>query len=108
MESLRFDASVLLDTRPRRASYLAAAFETGDPEQIRDAFNVVARACGLAEVAFEASLDRTGLCTAPIGNVYLEIGTVVQVLSSLGIRLESERNEALKELARLGQEIDSR
>jgi probable addiction module antidote protein len=107
METTRFDASELLDTPARRAAYLAAAFETGDPEQIRDAFDVVARACGLAEVACEARLDRTSLCKTQIGIVPLEIGTIVRVLSSLGIRLENERDEALRELVRLGQEIDS-
>lgn len=50
METTRFDASELLDTPARRAAYLALAFETGDPEQMRDAINVVACAQELAEV----------------------------------------------------------
>lgn len=107
METTRFDASELLDTPARRTAYLAVAFETGDPEQIRDAFDVVARAHELAEVGCEASLDRISLCKTQIGIVHLEIGTIVRVFSSLGIRLENERDETLRELARLGQEIDS-
>lgn len=39
----RFDASELLDTSERRLAYLAAAFETGDVEEILDALDVIAR-----------------------------------------------------------------
>jgi len=44
METTRFDASELLDTAARCAAYLTAAFETGDPEEVRDALGIVARA----------------------------------------------------------------
>ncbi len=87
METLRFDASELLDTPVRRAAYLTAAFETGDPEEIRDALGIVARARGLAEVAREAKLSRTSLYKALGGSGNPEFGTVVRVLASLGIRL---------------------
>ena len=87
METTRFDASELLDTPARCAAYLTAAFETGDPEEIRDALGIVARACGLAEVAREANLSRTSLYKALGGSGNPEFGTVVRVLASLGIRL---------------------
>ena len=87
METTRFDASDLLDTPARRAAYLSAAFETGDPEEIRDALGIVARAHGLAEVAREANLSRTSLYKALGGGGNPEFGTVVRVLASLGIRL---------------------
>ena len=87
METTRFDASELLDTPARRAAYLSAAFETGDPEEIRDALGIVARARGLAEVAREANLSRTSLYKTLGGNGNPEFGTVVRVLASLGIRL---------------------
>jgi probable addiction module antidote protein len=87
METTRFDASELLDTPARRAAYLSAAFETGDPEEIRDALGVVARARGLAEVARDANLSRTSLYKTLSGNGNPEFGTVVRVLASLGIRL---------------------
>jgi probable addiction module antidote protein len=87
METTRFDASELLDTPARRAAYLSAAFETGDPEEIRDALAIVARARGLAEVAREANLSRTSLYKTLGGNGNPEFGTVVRVLASLGIRL---------------------
>lgn len=87
METTRFDASELLDTPARRAAYLSAAFETGDPEEIRDALGIVARARGLAEVAREANLSRTSLYKALSGSGNPEFGTVVRVLASLGIRL---------------------
>jgi probable addiction module antidote protein len=87
METTRFDASQLLDTPKRRAAYLSAAFETGDPEEIRDALGVVARARGLAEVAREANLSRTSLYKTLGGSGNPEFGTVVRLLASLGIRL---------------------
>ena len=87
METTRFDASELLDTPARRAAYLSAAFETGDPEEIRDALGIVARAHGLAEVAREAKLSRTSLYKTLGGSGNPEFGTVVRVLASLGIRL---------------------
>ena len=87
METTRFDASELLDTPARRAAYLSAAFETGDPEEMRDALGIVARAHGLAEVAREANLSRTSLYKALGGNGNPEFDTVVRVLASLGIRL---------------------
>ena len=87
METTRFDASALLDTPARRAAYLSAAFETGDPEEIRDALGLVARARGLAEVAREANLSRTSLYKTLGGKGNPEFGTVVRVLASLGIRL---------------------
>ncbi len=49
METTRFDASELLDTPARRAAYLTAALETGNPEEIRDALGIVARARGLVK-----------------------------------------------------------
>jgi probable addiction module antidote protein len=87
METTRFDASGLLDTPARRAAYLSAAFETGDPEEIRDALGIVARARGLTEVARAANLSRTSLYKTLGGSGNPEFGTVVRVLASLGIRL---------------------
>lgn len=87
METTRFDASELLDTPARRAAYLSAAFETGDPEEIRDMLGIVARARGLADVAREANISRTSLYKTLGANGNPEFGTVVRVLASLGIRL---------------------
>jgi len=87
METTRFDASELLDTPVRRAAYLSAAFETGDPEEIRDALGIVVRARGLAEVAREANISRTSLYKTLGGSGNPEFGTVVRLLASLGIRL---------------------
>jgi probable addiction module antidote protein len=57
METTPFDASSLLDTPARRAAYIGAALETGDPAEIRDALAIFARARGLAEVARRARQD---------------------------------------------------
>jgi DNA-binding phage protein len=44
MRTTPFDAADYLGTREAQVEYIAAAFETGDPEFIRDARGLVARA----------------------------------------------------------------
>jgi len=100
METTRFDASELLDTPARRAAYLTAAFETGDPDEVRDALGIVARARGLTEVAREAKLSRTSLYKALGGSGNPEFSTVVRVLASLGIRLTATPAVQLRKSAR--------
>jgi DNA-binding phage protein len=46
MRTTRFDAADYLTTRDAQLEYIAAARETGDPDFIRDAYNLVARARG--------------------------------------------------------------
>lgn len=87
MEATRFDATELLDTPARCAAFLTAAFETDDPEEIRDSLGIVASARGLANVARDANLSRTSLYKILGGSGNPEFGTVVRVLASLGIRL---------------------
>src|SRR5713101_702609 len=47
----RFDAAEYLDTAERQAAYITAALEAGDPDFVRDALGIVARARGMAEIA---------------------------------------------------------
>jgi probable addiction module antidote protein len=93
MKTTRFDASELLDTPARRAAYLSAALETGDAEEIRDALGVIARTRGVAVIARHAHLSRTGLYKAFGENGNPELGTVVRVLASVGIRLMAKPTE---------------
>ena len=44
MKTTRFDVADYLETHKSRVEYLAAARETRDPEFIRDAYKLVARA----------------------------------------------------------------
>ena len=57
----KFDAAERLRTPEARAEYLSIVLADGDPAEIRDALNVVARAQGMSEVAKAAAVTREGL-----------------------------------------------
>jgi probable addiction module antidote protein len=85
----RFDAAEYLDTPERQAAYITVALETGDPAFVRDALGVVARARGMAEVAKAADLNRESLYRALGESGNPEFGTVMRVLSALGLALSA-------------------
>lgn len=85
----RFDAAEYLDTVERQAAYISAALETGDPDFVRDALGVVARARGMAEVANTADLNRESLYKALGGTGNPEFATVMRVLHALGLTLSA-------------------
>ena len=62
----RTDASQdpVLDTLEAVAGYLAAAFESGDPDMMAQALALVARSDGLAHLAAAAGLPRAELAAA--------------------------------------------
>ena len=86
-KTARFDAAAFLDTAERQAEYISAALETGDPDFVRDAVGVVARARGMTRVARAAGLNRESLYKAlgEAGNP--EFGTILGVLRALGFEL---------------------
>ena len=57
----KFDAAEHLRTPKARAEYLSLVLADGDPAEVRDALNVVARAQGMSEVAKAAGVTREGL-----------------------------------------------
>lgn len=87
MKSTIFDATEYLDTRERQADYLALALESGDPDEVRDALSLVARARGMAQIASMAKLNRESLYRALGENGNPEFATVLKVINALGLRL---------------------
>lgn len=83
----KFDAAAYLDTEERQAAYISAALETGDPEFVRDALGLVARARGVAKVARGAELNRESLYKALGKNGNPELATVMRVVRALGLTL---------------------
>ena len=67
--------------------YLRAALEEDDPEFFAKAVGDVARARGMNAVTDEAHLVQDGLYKALYGERDPRIGTVMKVLSAMGIRL---------------------
>jgi probable addiction module antidote protein len=89
MRTTPFDAADYLATREAQVEYITAAYETGDPEFIRDAYNLVARARGMARIAEETGLSRESLYKALSERGNPEFGTVMKINSALGITLSA-------------------
>jgi probable addiction module antidote protein len=89
MKTTPFDVADYLRSREAQAEYITAAYETGDPEFIRDAYNVVARARGMARIAEETGLSRESLYKALGEKGNPEFGTVMRINRALGIMLSA-------------------
>lgn len=94
MKTTPFDAADYLATREAQVEYITTAYETGDPEFIRDAYNVVARARGMARIAQETGLSRESLYKALGGKGNPEFGTVMKINRALGITLSARIDDA--------------
>jgi probable addiction module antidote protein len=57
----KFDVAEHLRTPADRAEYLSIVLADGDPNEVRDALNLVARAQGMSQVAKAAGVTREGL-----------------------------------------------
>ncbi len=82
-----FDPAAYLDTPEAIATYMTEALDSNDPGFIADALGVIARARGMTQVAREAGLSRESLyrTLSPEGNP--ELGTLLRVLTVLGLQL---------------------
>jgi probable addiction module antidote protein len=89
MRATRFDAADYLSTREAQLEYITAAYETGDPEFIRDAYNLVARARGMSKIAADTGLSRESLYKALGENGNPEFGTMMRINRALGITLSA-------------------
>ncbi len=102
MKTTRFNAADYLTTRDAQAEYITAAYETGDPEFIRDAYNVVARARGMTRIANETGLSRESLYKTLGQKGNPEFGTMMRINRALGITLSAKpsRGSARKQAPR--------
>lgn len=87
VETRPYDTADYLDTPERVETYLEAVFEDGDPAEIRTALGTVARARGMTQVSRETGLGRESLYKALSQDGNPELGTILQVLKALGLRL---------------------
>ncbi len=84
-----FCVSDYLDSEDAIASYLTAALAEGDPEFFQRALGDVAKARGgMAQVAQQAGVGRESLYKSLSAEGNPRFGTVVDVLSALGFKLE--------------------
>ena len=84
-----WDPAEHLKTEDDMAAYLEAALEEGDPNLIAAALGDIARAKGMTQVAKDAGLGRESLYKAlsPAGNP--AFGTILKVVSALGLQLHA-------------------
>jgi probable addiction module antidote protein len=89
LKTTRFDAADYLDTEERQVAYIAAALESGEPDLVRDALGLVARARGMSAIAKKAGLNRESLYKAlgEAGNP--EFGTIMRIVQALGLTLSA-------------------
>jgi len=80
-----------LDTLEHIATYLAAAFEAGDPEALTTALGHVARADGLAELAAAAGLPRDELARA-LGSGELNLDAVLSIMKVIDLHRSEDGN----------------
>jgi putative addiction module killer protein/probable addiction module antidote protein len=86
----KFDAAEHLRTPEARAEYLNIVLTDGDPTEVRDALNLVARAQGMSEIAKAAGVTREGLYKTLGENGNPEFATVLRIIGAMGIRLTAE------------------
>jgi probable addiction module antidote protein len=86
----KFDAAEHLRTPAARAEYLNIVLADGDPTEVRDALNLVARAQGMSQVAKAAGVTREGLYKTLGENGNPEFATVLRIIAAMGIRLTAE------------------
>jgi probable addiction module antidote protein len=91
MKITPFDPAEYLDTRKAQIAYITAAYETGDPDFIRDAYNIVARARGMARISEETGLSRESLYKALGEKGNPGFGTVMKINRALGITLSAHQ-----------------
>jgi probable addiction module antidote protein len=95
-KTIRFDAVDYLHSEERQVAYITAALETGDPDFVRDALGLVARARGMGAIAKSAGLNRESLYKAlgDAGNP--EFSTILRVLRAMGLTLSAHPMETAR------------
>jgi len=85
----RFDAAEYLDSEERQVAYITVALESGDPDFVRDALGLVARARGMGDIAKSAGLNRESLYKALGETGNPEFATVMRIVRALGLTLSA-------------------
>ena len=87
--SIPWDPADHLKTEDDMAAYLEAALEEGDPALIAATLGDIARAKGMSQVAREAGLGRESLYKALSSTGNPEFGTILKVITALGLQLHA-------------------
>jgi probable addiction module antidote protein/putative addiction module killer protein len=92
----RWDPADHLVSSEDMAAYLEAALEDGDPKVIAVALGDIARAKGMSQIARDAGLGRESLYKALSAGGNPELGTILKVISALGLQLHASPADEAK------------
>jgi probable addiction module antidote protein len=92
----RWDPADHLVSSEDQAAYLEAALEDGDPKVIAAALGDIARAKGMTQIARDAGLGRESLYKALSAGGNPEFGTILKVISALGLQLHASPADEAK------------
>lgn len=94
IETTAFDSADYLDSAEDIAAYLDAYLEEATPEELRGAFDTVARSRGISELSRRSGISRPGIYKAlgRDGNPSFE--TIRSILGAMGLRLAVEPVDA--------------
>jgi probable addiction module antidote protein len=93
LETTPWDTAEYLKTPADVAGYLEAVFEDGDPELIKHALGVVARAKGMTKVAKATGLTREALYKALKADGDPKLSTFFAVMRALDMRIVAKPAE---------------
>lgn len=88
LELSSFDTAELLKDDETIILYLQQAFKTADENIIMKAIGTAARAKGMSDVAEKTGLARTSLYRGLSEDGKPKFGTILAVMTALGVRLE--------------------
>ena len=96
MKTSEYDPADYIETREDVIAFLEGALEENDPEFLLETIGHIARSKGMARIANELNIDRTGLYKSfsPDGNPYFF--TVLKVLDNLGFRLSIQQKQVVQ------------
>jgi len=90
LKTKKYDVASYLDSDEMIATYLDAAFESGDTSRIAEALGDVARARGMTKIARATGLAREQLYKTLSAEGKPELSTVLKVMAAFGGRLRSD------------------
>ena len=91
-----FDAAKYVTEPEDVIDFLNDAFESGHLPYIANVLGVVARSEGMTKIAEKTGVNRQALYTALSENGNPTLGTLLKVMTALGIRLKCEAVEEAK------------
>jgi probable addiction module antidote protein len=94
LKTKKYDVADYLDSDEMIATYLDAAFESGDTSRIAEALGDVARARGMTKIAKATGLAREQLYRTLSAEGKPELSTVLKVMAAFGGGLRSDFSRA--------------